>query len=115
MDMIAFAVAKKYIKDSLKGAGALKGDKGDTGPQGAQGPIGPRGIQGEVGPQGPQGPAGPQGIQGPKGQDAKVTKENIEAALNYTPADSDAVEEINKKIANIELILQSLQEKENIE
>lgn len=31
MDLIAYALAKKYIKASLAGAGALKGDKGDPG------------------------------------------------------------------------------------
>lgn len=31
MDIITYALAKKYIKASLAGAGALKGDKGDPG------------------------------------------------------------------------------------
>ena len=31
MDLITYALAKKYIKASLAGAGALKGDKGDPG------------------------------------------------------------------------------------
>lgn len=37
------------------------------------------------------GPQGPQGEPGPAGSDATVTKENIEAALGYTPADSAAL------------------------
>lgn len=31
MDVVTYALAKKYIKASLAGAGALKGDKGDPG------------------------------------------------------------------------------------
>ena len=31
MDLITYALAKKYIQASLAGAGALKGDKGDPG------------------------------------------------------------------------------------
>lgn len=55
---------------------ALKGQKGDPGPQGPSGepgPMGPLGPQGEQGAPGPQGepgvpgPQGPQGLQGEKG------------------------------------------------
>jgi len=58
---------------------ALKGEKGDAGPQGIsglkgdtgdQGPAGPQGsqgIQGDTGPAGPQGATGPQGPTGPTG------------------------------------------------
>ncbi len=52
---------------------AIKGDKGETGPQGPQGikgeigPQGPQGIKGETGPQGPQGIKGETGPQGPQG------------------------------------------------
>ena len=31
MDLITLAMAKKYVRESLAGAGALKGDKGDPG------------------------------------------------------------------------------------
>lgn len=31
MDIVTYALCKKYVKDSLAGAGALKGDKGDSG------------------------------------------------------------------------------------
>ena len=30
-DKKAFAAAKKYVKETMKGAGAVKGDKGDPG------------------------------------------------------------------------------------
>ena len=48
----AVAVANKYTRDSLAGAGAIKGDKGD---------------KGDPGPQGPAGPAGPAGADGKDG------------------------------------------------
>lgn len=41
------------------------------------------------GPQGERGPQGPQGIQGERGSDATVTKENIQSALGYTPANEE--------------------------
>ena len=56
--------------------GALKGPKGDTGPQGPKGDIGstgPKGdkgdtgAQGNTGPQGPKGDTGAQGNTGPQG------------------------------------------------
>ncbi len=31
MDLVTYALLKKYVQASLKGAGALKGDKGDDG------------------------------------------------------------------------------------
>ena len=31
IDLVTYALCKKYIKASLAGAGALKGDKGDDG------------------------------------------------------------------------------------
>ena len=31
MDIATYALAKKYVNESLKGAGALKGEKGDPG------------------------------------------------------------------------------------
>ena len=60
---------------------ALKGPKGDIGPEGPQGPRGlqgpegPRGIQGERGPAGPQGVpglTGPQGAKGDKGDTGRM-------------------------------------------
>ena len=90
----AIAVSEKYTKDSLAGAGALKGDpgdsayqvavdngyqgteedwllslKGDKGDQGDPGDRGERGLPGEAGPAGAQGIQGIQGIQGEKGDD----------------------------------------------
>ena len=52
-------------------AEALKGDKGDPGPQGepgAQGPQGEPGVQGPQGEPGAQGPQGEPGAQGPQGE-----------------------------------------------
>ena len=52
-------------------AEALKGDKGDPGPQGepgAQGPQGEPGVQGPQGEPGMQGPQGEPGKQGPQGE-----------------------------------------------
>lgn len=47
--------------------GALKGQKGDVGPQGISGQKGEQGIKGDVGPQGPVGPKGDKGDIGPQG------------------------------------------------
>ena len=50
--------------------GALKGPKGDTGPQGPQGDkgdTGPQGPKGDTGAQGPKGDAGAHGDTGPQG------------------------------------------------
>lgn len=43
-DKKAFAAAKKYVKETMKGAGAVKGDKGDPGATGPQGPKGDTGT-----------------------------------------------------------------------
>ena len=48
-DKKAFAAAKKYVKETMKGAGAVKGDKGDPGATGPQGPEGPKGDKGDTG------------------------------------------------------------------
>lgn len=91
----ALALAKSYVKKSLAGAGAIKGDKGDKGDTGAsaydiwllegnvgteddfllslkgeqgdKGDKGEQGIAGEKGEQGTQGAQGEQGAQGIKG------------------------------------------------
>ena len=47
--------------------GALKGPKGDTGPQGPKGDTGVTGPKGDTGDVGPKGPKGDTGPQGPKG------------------------------------------------
>ena len=82
IDIETLASAKKYTDESLKGQGALKGEKGDPftyedftqeqlenlkGPKGDPGPQGPNGETGAVGPQGPKGDTGDTGPQGPKG------------------------------------------------
>ena len=56
-----------YTKETVEGAGAIKGDKGDPGPQGPSGPKGDPGTQGPKGDTGETGPAGPQGLQGETG------------------------------------------------
>ena len=84
------APAAENIKGP-KGDQGAKGDtgaKGETGAQGPKGEPGAKGDQGETGPQGPQGETGPQGPAGPAGSDASVTKDNVVAALGYTPADA---------------------------
>lgn len=48
-DKKAYAASKKYVKDTMKGAGAIKGDKGDPGAIGPQGPEGPKGDKGDPG------------------------------------------------------------------
>ena len=70
MDMVLYSMLKRLIRDSLAGAGAIKGekgDKGDPGEPGPRGPEGPKGPAGEPGPKGDPGPQGPQGIQGQQG------------------------------------------------
>lgn len=99
MDVVTYALLKKQLASALKGAGMLKGDKGDKGdaftfadftpeqlallvgpkgdvgeigPQGPQGEVGIQGERGEIGPQGPQGEIGPQGNIGPQGERGEV-------------------------------------------
>lgn len=70
MDLVTLAAAKKFTTETMAGAGAIKGDKGDPGPQGPKGDPGPTGPQGPPGVQGPKGEVGdpgPQGLQGPSG------------------------------------------------
>lgn len=73
MDLVTLAAAKKYTDETMAGAGAIKGDKGDPGPQGPKGdtgpagPQGPKGDTGDVGPKGDIGPQGPKGDTGPTG------------------------------------------------
>lgn len=93
LDIITLAVAKKFTKETVEGAGAIKGvpatiqniqkigdtntvtfawedNSGNVSTQDMivkDGAKGETGDQGETGPQGIQGPAGPQGIQGEQG------------------------------------------------
>ena len=86
------------------GAQGPKGDTGEQGPQGIQGEKGEKGDKGDKGDTGAQGPQGIQGPQGPAGSDADVTRQNIEAALGYTPADEDDLagkEDISNKVKSI--------------
>ena len=68
-----------------------KGDKGDKGDTGATGPEGPQGPKGDKGDTGATGPEGPKGDTGAAGSDANVTKDNVIAALGFTPVNSDDV------------------------
>ena len=79
-----------------QGEQGVQGPKGDPGERGPQGERGLQGPQGERGLQGPQGERGLQGEPGEPGSDATVTKENIEAALGYTPADAEEVERMDQ-------------------
>lgn len=112
MDLITYAVLKKYINETLAGAGALKGDKGDpftyedftpeqlaaligpkgdVGPQGEIGPAGPQGKigpKGDIGPKGEKGDIGPQGEVGPKGDKGDIGPKGAKGD-SYTITDSD--------------------------
>lgn len=86
LDITTLALAKKYVQETLKGLGAIKGEKGDpftyedftpeqlaslkgeTGPKGDQGPKGDKGEAGIQGPKGDKGEPGETGIQGLKGE-----------------------------------------------
>ena len=81
-----YGVLKKYVEDTLAGAGALKGDKGDkgdTGEQGIQGPQGIQGIQGEKGDKGDQGLPGVDGVDGVDGVSVTVAEHGANDATNY--------------------------------
>ena len=73
ISFITLSMAKRYAKKTVEGAGAIKGDPGETGPKGDKGDPGEQGspgVQGETGPKGDKGDPGeqgPQGVQGPKG------------------------------------------------
>lgn len=86
MDIITYALCKKYVESSFTGAGALKGQKGDKGepftyddftPEQLAALVGPQGVQGEVGPQGEQGIQGPQGEQGIPGIQGEIGPQGI--------------------------------------
>ena len=53
-----------------------------------------------VSAQGPQGEKGETGETGPQGSDANVTADNIKAALSYTPASDDSVNQLYKAIGD---------------
>ena len=55
--------------------GALKGPKGDTGPQGPKGDIGSTGPKGDKGDTGAQGNTGPQGPKGDPGEPGAAGKD----------------------------------------
>ena len=45
---VTYALSKKYVKESLEGKGALKGEKGDPGPEGKTGPKGDPGKDASI-------------------------------------------------------------------
>ena len=74
----AIGVSEKYTRDSLEGAGALKGDPGDS----AYGIAVKNGYSGTESEwleslQGEDGAPGPAGPQGPKGEDGSVSFEDL--------------------------------------
>lgn len=82
MDVVTLALAKKYVKDSLEGAGALKGDpftyEDFTPDQLEQ-------LKGQKGDKGSQGEKGDKGDQGPKGDNYVITKDDYnEIAKNIS-------------------------------
>ena len=90
MDIITYALCKKYVESSLTGAGALKGQKGDKGepftyddftPEQLAALVGPQGVQGEVGPKGEQGIQGPQGEQGIPGIQGEIGPQGIQGEI----------------------------------
>lgn len=94
MDLITLGLAKKYTDDSMKSAGALKGEKGekgDIGPQGPQGPIGPQGLTGSQGPAGPQGKTGDKGEKGEKGEPGKDGYTPVRGTDYWTDADKEEI------------------------
>lgn len=74
----AVAVSEKYTRDSLEGAGALKGDPGDSAYEVAV-KNGYSGTESEwlESLQGEDGAPGPTGPQGPKGEDGSVSFEDL--------------------------------------
>lgn len=95
MDVVTLQMAKKYTEETMKGAGAIKGDPGPQGPVGPQGPAGPAGPMGPTGEQGPAGQAGPAGEQGPAGADGQdgfsptVSVEKITGGNQVTITDAE--------------------------
>lgn len=81
MDVVTLQLAKKYVAETMAGAGAIKGDRGDPGPQGPAGPPGPAGEPGPQGPKGDrgaQGPKGDTGEKGPQGETGAIGPQGIQ-------------------------------------
>ena len=74
----AWLLGMGYTAETIKGAGAIKGDPGPQGPQGPkgeQGDPGVQGLKGDPGEQGPKGDVGDPGPQGPKGDQGEPGKD----------------------------------------
>ena len=97
MDIITLALAKRYVQETLEGAGALKGkdgksayqvavDNGFSGTeqewlnslQGAQGPAGKDGIPGKDGKDGKDGAPGRDGVDGKDGEPGPAGKDGAQ-------------------------------------
>ena len=114
MDVVSYILSKKYIEDSLAGAGALKGEKGDPftyndftpeqllALKGESGNDGKSAYQiavekGFIGTEaewiislkGETGSIGPQGIQGPKGDSYQITEADYVAIAGMVPSFSN--------------------------
>lgn len=79
-----------YADFTAEQLAALKGEKGDTGPQGLKGDTGQKGEKGEkgdTGPQGPQGETGPQGEAGPQGPKGDTGPQGEQGAQGEKGAD----------------------------
>lgn len=74
----AWLLGMGYTAETIKGAGAIKGDPGPQGPKGdkgEQGDPGVQGLKGDPGEQGPKGDVGDPGPQGPKGDQGEPGKD----------------------------------------
>ena len=80
LDATALPAAVNDALTQAKESGEFNGPQGPQGEKGETGAQGPQGEKGETGAQGPQ------GTQGPAGSDASVTRDSIEKALGYIPA-----------------------------
>ena len=97
MDIITLALAKKYVQETVEGAGALKGkdgksayqvavDNGFSGTeqewlnslQGTQGPAGKDGIPGKDGKDGKDGAPGRDGVDGKDGEPGPAGKDGAQ-------------------------------------
>lgn len=111
IDVVTLALAKKYTKESLAGAGALKGEKGDPFTYNDFTPEQLLALKGENGKsayqlamekgfvgteaewiaslKGETGSIGPQGIQGPKGDSYQITEADYVAIAGMVPSFSN--------------------------
>lgn len=96
-------------------SGNIKGEKGDTGANGNDGKSAYQAAidNGYIGTESEwiMSLKGEKGDQGQAGNDADVTKENIESALGYTPANQTAVGSLGQTVVRIDNNLTTLDDK----